>query len=181
MLRRPAVLRLFVWVLATALLGSLLAVAPAVVAPSTAPAAEAQTADESASYPLPWLHRREIVEGQSREFLINNVPSGHSGYWLRVKPLVSPYTAEAGDFTVWDRAGPSAGQQSDANVIVEPGSSEQVSLQGATRPRRRPGQPRPPAPTHGYVNFEAQAIADSIAEAGGETFGVQLCTSSGCT
>ncbi|MCY3892684.1 MAG: hypothetical protein OXF65_05245, partial [Acidimicrobiaceae bacterium] len=73
--------RWFASALATALGGSLLAVVPAVVAPATVPAAEAQTQVPS-SYPEPWLHRTEIVEGQSREFLVANVPSGHSGYWL---------------------------------------------------------------------------------------------------
>ncbi|MCY3926342.1 MAG: hypothetical protein OXG52_12725, partial [bacterium] len=147
------------------------------IAAASTPAA-AQT--QQPSYPRPWLHRTEITEGQSLEFLIANVPTGHSAYFLRVKLPTSSLTAQTADFTVWDVTNPNASQRSDNAVIVAPGTSEQVPLKGANPPRRRPGQPTPPPPTHGYVEFEAQATADNTAESGGETFGVQLCSTAAC-
>ena len=117
-----------------------------------APAADAQYRESS---PRATLHRTEIVEGQTRTFEISSV--GPDTYYLHVKPLADPYTAEANDLAVTTPDG------SDAGAALAVGGFAAV---------QRDAQQR--------IRFDVAALTPGSDDEGDETFGVQLCTTSNC-
>ena len=133
------------------MLGSVLGVVP--VGLPLAGGVEAQYRESSRSA---FLHRTEIVEGQTRTFEISGV--GADTYYLHVEPLNAPYTAEAGDFAVTILDGTDAG----APLAVGGFGAVQRDLQLRIR-------------------FDVAALAPAGDDEGDETFGVQLCTTADCT
>ena len=132
-------------------LGSVLGVVP--VGLPLAGGVEAQYRESSRNA---FLHRTEIVEGQTRTFEISGV--GADTYYLHVEPLAAPYTAEANDLSVTIPDGTDAG----APLAVGGFGAVQRDLQLRIR-------------------FDVAALAPVGDDEGDETFGVQLCTTADCT
>ena len=98
------------------------------------------------------LPTSSVAEGETAVLQILDVPEGRSHY-LRLKPFQAPYTADASDVVV--RAGAD-------HTALSPGVAVSVVRQ-----------------SDGAVSFSVAAQADSVSDAG-ETFGIQLCSSTDC-
>ena len=134
-------------------MASLLVVVPVPLGDLGVSEAQAQYRESSRNA---FLHRTEIVEGQTRTFEISSV--GADTYYLHVKPLAAPYTAEADDLSVTILDGTDVG----APLAVGGFGAVQRDLQQRIR-------------------FDVAALAPGSDDEGDETFGVQLCTTADCT
>ena len=101
------------------------------------------------SPPTPQLSEAIVTEGETAVLEITNAPVGET-HFLRLKPLLAPYTADSADFEV--RVGADI-------AVVNPGAAASVD--------RLPD---------GTVQFGVIAHSDGVSDAG-ETFGIQLCAS----
>ncbi len=101
------------------------------------------------SPPTPQLSEAVVTEGETAVIEITNAPAGET-HFLRLKPLVAPYTADSSDFEV--RVG-------TTKAVVNPGAAASVDRQ-----------------PDGTVQFSVIAQSDGVDDSR-ETFGIQLCAS----
>ena len=137
-----------------ALVGSLLVVAP--VVSDVAPLLGSSEARAQTTEPTPVLHRSTIVEGQTRDFEISNIPT-RPEYYLQAA-AGGRFTAESSDVTI------TTNDLFGRAQFIPPGSLARAY----------------PDAVYGRIRFEVTANSDSDGT-GDETFGVRLCTTAYCT